>query len=654
MALHAFVAMPFGIKEEINFDRIYADLIKPALEAAGLEAFRADGEMKAGEIRKDMFQELLLADLVVVDASIDNPNVWYELGVRHALRERDVVVIACRDGRLPFDISTDRVLRYHRKDGVPDPLMLDTDKKLLAQYVSATMRAKTDDNYRSSPVYEVMPTLKEPDWRSLVVKGATGFWSVYDAWRDRVEVARRCNRAGDILVLADETPTWVLRNEAHRMAGGALIKMNQCELALERYETAYALDTKDRESQQKIGILMGRLGRHEEAREWVNNIVEKYPDDPESHALMGRVEKEEWIARWRVPGSPPQGFIDQAKAEEALLESAIEPYTKAFSIDPGHFYSGINALALRHVQRHLGCEADTDVDIEALAGGVAWACRAALLKSPKDYWARVTQADLKLLTDDQDHVVKCYRYAVAVADKDWFSLDSSRQQLCTLRDVGFRTDIVAAAIAVFDQELARLTPPWQPKRVFLFSGHMIDKPDRAEPRFPPAMEPLVKEAIAQKLDELAIGPDDLAITSAACGGDLLFAEACLARGIKTEMRIPFDEPTFLQTSVTFAGEGWQPRFSAAKNNPLATLLIMPERLGPAPDDANSYARNNLWMLYTALTYGPEKVCFVSLWDGRKGDGAGGTEDMVATVRKYSGEVYILDARAMLNKLPRSI
>ena len=84
----------------------------------------------------------------------------------------------------------------------------------------------------------------------------------------------------------------------------------------------------------------------------------------------------------------------------------------------------------------------------------------------------------------------------------------------------------------------------------------------------------------------------------------------------------------------------------------AKLLVMPERLGPAPDGTNPYARNNLWMLYTALTYGPEKVRFVSLWDGRKGDGAGGTEDMVATVRKYSGEVHILDARAMLNKLPR--
>ena len=93
---HAFVAMPFGIKPgpdgtPIDFNRVYRDYIKPALEAAGLEVFRADEERQAGDIRTDMFQELLVADLVVADLTIDNPNVWYEVGVRHALRARGVV-----------------------------------------------------------------------------------------------------------------------------------------------------------------------------------------------------------------------------------------------------------------------------------------------------------------------------------------------------------------------------------------------------------------------------------------------------------------------------------------------------------------------------------------------------------------------------------
>ncbi len=69
MALHVFVAMPYGIKERINFDKVYTDFIKPALEDEGFEVFRADEELSAGNIRTDMFQELLLADLVVADLS---------------------------------------------------------------------------------------------------------------------------------------------------------------------------------------------------------------------------------------------------------------------------------------------------------------------------------------------------------------------------------------------------------------------------------------------------------------------------------------------------------------------------------------------------------------------------------------------------------
>ena len=70
MKPHAFVAMPFGIKPGhdgvlIDFNRVYAEYIQPALEAAGLEVFRADEEQRAGDIRTDMFQELLAADLVV-------------------------------------------------------------------------------------------------------------------------------------------------------------------------------------------------------------------------------------------------------------------------------------------------------------------------------------------------------------------------------------------------------------------------------------------------------------------------------------------------------------------------------------------------------------------------------------------------------------
>ena len=63
--MHVFVAMPYAIKEGIDFNRVYEDLIRRSLTDAGFEVFRADEELSAGNIRTDMFQELLLADLVV-------------------------------------------------------------------------------------------------------------------------------------------------------------------------------------------------------------------------------------------------------------------------------------------------------------------------------------------------------------------------------------------------------------------------------------------------------------------------------------------------------------------------------------------------------------------------------------------------------------
>src|SRR5215831_13656074 len=141
MAYHAFVAMPFGTKEKIDFNKVYSDYIKPALEGAGFEVFRADEEMRAGNIRTDMFQELLLADLVVAELSIDNPNVWYELGVRHALRARGVIQLQATREHMPFDVYVERALQYHVKDGVPDPAFLEGDRAALARFATETMQS---------------------------------------------------------------------------------------------------------------------------------------------------------------------------------------------------------------------------------------------------------------------------------------------------------------------------------------------------------------------------------------------------------------------------------------------------------------------------------------------------------------------------------
>jgi hypothetical protein len=181
--------------------------------------------------------------------------------------------------------------------------------------------------------------------------------------------------------------------------------------------------------------------------------------------------------------------------------------------------------------------------------------------------------------------------------------------------------------------------PDGPRKVILFSGHMIDAPGRETPRFPPDKEPMAAQAIAGALADLHVGPDDLCICGGACGGDLLFAEAALARSALLEIYIPFDEPTFLDKSVDFANTDWRARFFAAKAR--AALHVAPRELGPAEGE-DPYERNNHRMLGAATRFGADKVDFVCLWNGEGGDGPGGAQHMMEEVRKKGGRTVWLD------------
>ena len=650
MKPHAFIAMPFGTKpgadgQPIYFNRIFDELLKPALQDAGCEVFRADEEQRAGDIRTDMFQELLVADLVLADLTLDNPNVWYELGVRHALRARGVLLVQGPRATQPFDIYTERKLRYRLKEGAPDPEHLAADRAALAAMARATLDAPS--RRRVSPVYALLEHLREPEWRSLLLDQPNEFNQGYEAWRSRMEVARQKNLAGDILVLADETPTRALWLEAKRQAGNCLLKLQHFELALEQFEAALALEPEDKPSLEKRIVCLGRLGRHEEAREQVRLLTERHPSDPEAWALAGRVEKVHWISRWRDATLPPEQMREAAAAELASLEEAISPYHQAFIADPSHHYSGINALTLQLLLRHLGGEVSDTVQ-NNLSGGVLWAALSAQKRDPKDYWARASFAELCVLLNPQATVQREYRSTVAAAQRDRFALESTRETLTLLRDLQFRPEETAAALEVLDKEIARLAAPFVPRQVLLFSGHMLDAPGRAVPRFPESKLAQATDALQRVLDTLGAGEGDLLLTQGAAGGDLLCAEACRARGLRVQLLLPLEEPEFIERSVlpSAGGEEWRRRYFELKAALALPPRLMPDELGPLPPGANAFERCNLWLLYTALAYGPEKVRFVCLWDGGGGDGPGGTAHMYNEVKRRTGRVNWIDTRKL--------
>lgn len=103
----AFVLMPFDLLS----DWIFQIVIRPELEAGGYVAKRADSSLGVVAIMQDIVQGITDSDLIVADLTGRNPNVFYELGIAHALR-KDVLMIARSSQDIPFDLAAYRTVVY--------------------------------------------------------------------------------------------------------------------------------------------------------------------------------------------------------------------------------------------------------------------------------------------------------------------------------------------------------------------------------------------------------------------------------------------------------------------------------------------------------------------------------------------------------------
>lgn len=162
------------------------------------------------------------------------------------------------------------------------------------------------------------------------------------------------------------------------------------------------------------------------------------------------------------------------------------------------------------------------------------------------------------------------------------------------------------------------------------------------------MVPAAARRIVQVLAEADTGPGDCALSQAAAGGDLLFLEACIARGVRCQVLLPFAEPEFIERSIlpSSDGAGWLARWLVLKAHLPEAPRIMTDELGPTPAGADPYVRCNRWLLDRALAWGAERLHFICLWNGGGGDGPGGTAHMVREVQRLGGRVDWIDTRGL--------
>jgi tetratricopeptide (TPR) repeat protein len=618
-----------------------------------------------------MFQELLLADMVLADLSIDNANAFYELGIRHALRKRGIVHIQAGRAYMPFDIFNVRTLPYHITDeGIPDPAFLEKDILAIARMTRDTWASDRDAIH--SPIFNLLNGLDEPDQKALRTPLATGFWREYNEWKNHVTIAQRQKRIGDILLLTEEITNPLIKEEAVGRAGKALASMERNELALAQYRKGLEVNPGNLSFRREEAFHLNRLDKVDEAIVKIEAILEDHPDDTESTAYLGRIYKGMWTDSWRWMQDPEKRLRMAFESYHWLMKS-YQIYLRGFRADLDQFYPGINALTLATILVHLADrfddKEDPDPDIEVireelpeLRGTLEFALEGQAMNPKADYWTLVSLAELHVVTADRiQRVVRAYRKAMTASRRNTFFLESSIQQLEILQSLNMRPEHVSAGIRVLKEELARIhkeeyveeaiedatIDKHDEGNVFLFSGYMIDKPDEEEVHFPAHIEEVIKKAIDDLLDKYQAGSNDLAITSCmAAGGDLIFVECCMERGIPVKAHLAFTESVHVRDFVSPCGEDWVERFYNARNHPLVDEYYQQELVGDPRDGDDPCERNNRWALYSSLSRGIDKVRLIALWNEKSSDqnrhDAHLVQHMVELMRDTGGRVVIIN------------
>jgi MAP3K TRAFs-binding domain len=397
-----FVLMPFGKKKDengrvIDFDRIYVEIIKPAVEDAGLEPIRADEETMGGIIHKPMFERLMLCDYAVADLTTANANVFYELGVRHGIRPHSTVLIFGKGMRLPFDVAPLRGLTY-TIDTLGAPETPENDRKALADRLIECRNPVED-----SPLFQLVTDWPKPDLARLKT----------DSFRQLVEYSQKYKKRLCLARDAGVDAVTEVENDLNvRDADpGIVVDLFLSYRAVKAWQRMVDLVPKMSPLlartvmvREQLGFALNRLGRSEDAETILKDVITEYGPSSETNGLLGRVYKD----RWEEALKKGQGILARG-----YLRKAIQSYLAGFEADWRDAYPGINAVTLM--------EMDDPVDPRQaeLLPVVRYAVKRRLATNAPDYWDHATNLELSVLAEDEQASQDALGDALAAVREKW-------------------------------------------------------------------------------------------------------------------------------------------------------------------------------------------------------------------------------------------
>lgn len=431
-----FVLMPFGRKLDgtgasIDFDAVYERLIAPAVRAAGFDPVRADEEMTGGIVHKPMFERLILCEYAVADLTFANANVFYELGVRHAVRPYSTILIFATGTRLPFDVELDRGLPYSL-DPTGAPADINAARGRLTNRLTAARDASVD-----SPVFQLIEGFPQIDRLKT------------DVFRDQVRYSRtwkeglaRARDEGIDAVRAAENELGPIAD----VESGILIDLFLSYRAVKAYGEMVALAermprplAKTPLVREQLGLALNRLKRRPEAERVLLTLIEERGPSSETYGILGRVYKDQWDDANRAGDT----FLARG-----LLEKAIHAYLAGFEADWRDAYPGINAVTLMELHE------PPDARRSRLASVVSYAVERRLASGQADYWDHATRLELAVLEKDEVGASAALGSALAMVRESW-EPESTAKNLTRIRTAREkRGDDVPWAEAV-EQELLR-------------------------------------------------------------------------------------------------------------------------------------------------------------------------------------------------------
>lgn len=655
--MYAFIVRPFGIKKGIDFNRVEQELIRPALIALKISGGTTGEFIQQGNIRTDMFEQLLTADLVIADISIHNANAFYELGIRHAFRDKRTFMIRAEGDDVPFDLKTDRYMPYDANNpSAKFPALIEA------------LKATLDSQKQDSPIFQLLPGLKPAD--------PTRFMPVPLDFREEVRQAESSKNPGYLQMLSAEAEGFAWTATGLRLIGHSQFKLKDWPGAKVTWEAVRKYDDMDLEANTLLGTIYQRLDDLVRSDQAIERALRNRGmcswDRAEIRALMARNAKTLWEADWR--DLTEINAVQKAALSSPHLERSFDLYRQGFVEDRNHFYSGLNALAMVTViiklaGAHLevwedGFDSGDEAALELrkleelgydLSAGVKLAIeskRAALAREEKtDIWVEISAADLVMLSSTKpNRVGRAYKMALAGAPD--FAFDSARKQLLLYQRLGILTENTEAALDNIPVKVQQEETPETAPRVILFTGHRIDAPDRKKPRFPHDRENLARSIIMNAVSEVKEKSTGriLGISGGASGGDILFHEVCRELNIPTKIFMVLPKNEYIRASVADGGPEWMDRFKRLTDQKQPEILSdsgeLPRWLR-AKKDYSIWERSNLWMLHSALAISHDHLTLIALWNGQEGDGPGGTKDMVQRAKDRGATFIHLDARKLI-------